>query len=48
MLGSSGNWLDMFGLLPDVTAWLLIGLTLVLIRGMAKIILLARRPLISL
>jgi hypothetical protein len=48
MLGSSGNWLDMFGLLPDVTAWLVMGLTLVLIRGVAKIILLARQPAISL
>jgi CubicO group peptidase (beta-lactamase class C family) len=44
VLGSSGGWLDMFGLLPDVTAWLFVGLTLVLIRGVAKIILLARQP----
>jgi hypothetical protein len=42
--GSKGNWLDIFGLLPDITAWLAIGLTLVLIRGAAKIILLARQP----
>jgi len=48
MLGSSGGWLDMFSLLPDVTAWLAIGLTLVLIRGVAKIILLARQSAISL
>ena len=44
ILGSGGNWLDIFGLLPDITAWLAIGLTLVLIRGAAKIILLARQP----
>jgi len=48
MLGASGSWLDMFGLLPDVTAWLVVGLTLVLIRGVVKTILLARQPAISL
>jgi hypothetical protein len=48
LFGSSGNWLDVFGLLPDVTAWAFIGLLLVLIRGVAKIILLARQPLDSL
>jgi CubicO group peptidase (beta-lactamase class C family) len=48
LFGSSGNWLDIFGLLPDLSAWLLIGLTLVLIRGVAKIILLARQPVLSL
>ncbi len=44
LMGESGGWLDWITVLPDVGIWLLVGLSLTLIRGLLKLgLLLSRR-----
>jgi CubicO group peptidase (beta-lactamase class C family) len=42
-IGGGGTWLDAYGLLPDVTAWVLLGSALTLVRGLAKVTIVARQ-----
>ena len=43
ILGERGDWRQAFDLLPDVTIWLWISMILSLVRGVARIVIIARR-----
>ena len=45
--GEGANWAEMYGLFPDVTGWILAGAALDLARGVAGMILMARRKALS-
>jgi CubicO group peptidase (beta-lactamase class C family) len=43
VLGMNASWSDLFGMAPDVAAWLLLGAALTLLLGLGKLAILARQ-----